>query len=272
MNRRTTAQDEPLMTPDEELELLALISAGDVETARADSHMTERGALLLLALLAGSGVAARYLWRPDSGAAGRYVDSRTGRYVASPSVRRELDAYLRNYNGVSRSLAGQLRDGTITLPEWELAMRRHIRNIHLNAVALERGGWAQMTTADFARVGQILRGEFGYLKNFAAQLASGKQRMDGTFPRRAQLYTEAGRATWYESKQANLRPELTHVRSIRTARDSCRECVELDHKWFRIGDPAYPLPGRRICGRNCACYEEYGSFNEAGSLHGMEIA
>ena len=48
------------------------------------------------------------------------------------------------------------------------------------------------------------------------------------------------------------------VRSVRHARDSCVECVSLDGKWFKVGDPAYKLPGQRICTKNCRCLEEYG--------------
>ena len=82
-------------------------------------------------------------------------------------------------------------------------MRRHIKNTHLNAIAMERGGWANMTPSDFGRAGQIIRKQYGYLRNFGREIASGKQRLDGTLGRRAQLYTAAGRNSLYRSKQAN---------------------------------------------------------------------
>jgi len=54
------------------------------------------------------------------------------------------------------------------------------------------------------------------------------------------------------------------VGSVRSARDSCSECISLDGKWFRVGDPAYKLPGQRICMKSCRCYERYGRMTADG--------
>jgi hypothetical protein len=172
-------------------------------------------------------------------------------------VRRELDRYLDTADP-AKALAEALRGRQVSVADWEVAMRRHVKNTHLNAIALERGGWANMTPADYGRAGQIIREQYGYLKNFAADIASGKQRLDGTLGVRAKLYTQAGRESFYRSKQANLAAGVDMVRSVRHARDSCSECVSLDGKWFRVGDPTYKLPGQRICTKNCRCSEEYG--------------
>ena len=204
-----------------------------------------------------------YRWEPLSGVSGRYRDTATGRYVSGASVRRELDRYL-DADDPARALADALRSRSISLADWELAMRRHVKNVHLNAIALERGGWANMRPSDYGRAGQIIRQQYAYLKNFAADIASGRQRLDGTFPRRAQLYTQAARTSFYQSKHANRAAGIDMVRSIRHARDSCSECVALDGKWFRLGDPAYKLPGQRICLSNCRCSEELGRMTPDG--------
>jgi len=198
-----------------------------------------------------------YRWEPTAGVSGRYRDTSTGRYVQGATVRRELDRYLDTADP-AKALAEALRGRQVSLADWEVAMRRHVKNTHLNAIAMERGGWANMTPADYGRAGQIVREQYGYLKNFAADIASGKQRLDGTLGVRAKLYTQAGRETFYRSKQANLQPGIDMVRSIKHARDSCRDCEYLNGKWFRVGDPAYSLPGRRQCNKNCRCTEEYG--------------
>ena len=197
-----------------------------------------------------------YRWDADAGASGRYRDER-GRFVAGATVRRELDRYL-GADDPAKALAGALRNRQLSVADWEVAMRRHVKNTHLNAIALERGGWANMRPQDYGRAGQIVREQYGYLKRFAGQIASGEQRLDGTLDRRAQLYTQAGRETFYRSKHANLAPGIDMVRSIKHARDSCRECEYLNGKWFRVGDPEYKLPGQRQCNKNCRCSEEYG--------------
>ena len=197
-----------------------------------------------------------YRWEPNAGASGRYRDER-GRFVASSTVRRELDRYLDTADP-AKALAEALRGRQVSLADWEVAMRRHVKNTHLNAVAMERGGYANMRPQDYGRVGQIVREQYGYLKGFAADIASGKQRLDGTLGVRAKLYSQAGRETFYRSKQANLAAGVDMVRSIKHARDSCRDCEYLNGKWFKVGDPAYSLPGRRQCNKNCRCTEEYG--------------
>jgi hypothetical protein len=243
----------------------------DIEDAKADSraNMRHLGVLLLLAGSTGAAIA----WNPDKGAAGQYSRISTGRIIENQVVRRELDYYLAKRRADNAlDLARQLREGQITLAQWEIAMRQHIKRVHLNAIALERGGWSHMTQVDYGRAGQIIRGEYGALRRFAEQIASGEQRLDGRLAQRAQLYTYSGRTSWYDSKHANLDRQITHVRSIRHARDSCIECVHFDGVWYRLKDPAYKMPGRRICNRNCLCSEELGAIGEAGETIGVEVA
>lgn len=200
---------------------------------------------------------SRYRFEPSSGVSGRYRDTLTGRFVPSATVRRELDRYLDASDDAARVLARALRNREVSLADWELGMRRLIKNTHLNAIALERGGWSNLTPRDYGRAGQIIREQYGYLKQFGLDIASGKQRLDGTLDFRARLYTEAGRNTWYRSHAANMTTAVTHQRSIRGKRDSCWQCMDLDRRVFRIDDPTFPLPGRRVCLHNCGCHLEY---------------
>ena len=208
----------------------------------------------------------RYRWEPDAGVSGRYRDTRTGRFVPAATVRRELDTYIDASDDAARALTKALRNRELSLADWELAMRREIKRTHLNAIALERGGWGNMRPADYGRAGQIIREQYAYLRRFAQQIADGTQRLDGRAEVRAQLYTSAGRQSYYASAHANRKPNITHVRSIRHARDSCRSCIELDGRWFTIGDPRYMIPGRRECNARCRCSEEFGAFDAEGAL------
>ena len=212
----------------------------------------------------------KYQWEPTAGVSGRYRDTETGRFIKSASVRAELDRYLDN-SDPAKALAEALRGRQVSLADWEVGMRRVVKNTHLNAIALERGGWANMTPADYGRAGQIIREQYGYLKNFAGDIASGKQRLDGTLGTRAKLYTQAGRETFYRSKHEHLAAGVDMVGSVRSARDSCSECISLDGKWFRVGDPAYKLPGQRICMKSCRCYERYGRMTADG-VEALEVA
>ena len=212
-----------------------------------------------------------YRWEPNAGVSGRYRDTSTGRFVQGAAVRRELDRYLDTADP-AKALAEALRGRQLSVADWEVAMRRHVKNVNLNAIALERGGWANLTPSDFGRVGQIVREQYGYLKGFANDIASGKQRLDGTLGTRAKLYSQAARTSLYKSKAANMSGGVTHQRSIRSARDSCRQCLDLDRKVFRIDDASFPLPGQRICRANCQCHLEYLRLGDSGEYEALEVA
>ena len=200
----------------------------------------------------------RYIWEPNLGISGRYRDTRTGRLVPQAVVRRELDAYLANSDDAMKALAETLRGRGVSLADAELILRREIKRVHLNAVAMERGGWANLSARDYGLAGQRIRYNYGKARDMFVQIAEGKQRLDGTLNQRFQLYSEAGRNTFYRSKHANFKADgPTHVSSKRHARDSCIECVSLDGRIFLIGDPAYKLPGQRICLSRCRCSERY---------------
>ena len=206
-----------------------------------------------------------YRWEPNAGASGRYRDER-GRFVASSTVRRELDRYLDTADP-AKALGEAFRGRQVSLADWEVAMRRHVKNTQLNAVAMERGGYANMTPSDFGRVGQIVREQYGYLKGFAADIASGKQKLDGTLARRASLYSQSARNSYYRSKAANATGKVTHQMSVRSARDSCWQCRELDRKVFRIDDTSFLLPGRRVCNHNCQCHLAYLTLGDDGESY-----
>lgn len=189
--------------------------------------------------------------------AGRYVGT-NGRFVSQQAVSDALQATIDKSGEAMRALTANLKNGSVTLAEWRTGMAASVKDIHLASSALANGGWSQMTQADFGRVGQLVREQYRYLDNFAQDIASGKQRFDGTLDRRAKMYADSGRMT-YESAQraeARLRGYQEH-RSVRHAQDSCTECVEVAAMgWVSIETPL-PLPGDRICVTNCKCLLEY---------------
>ena len=216
---------------------------------------------------------SRYRWEPDAGISGRYRDTRTGRFVPAATVRRELDTYIDASDDAARALARMLRDREISLADAEILFRREIKRVHLNSVAMARGGWANLPPADYGLAGQRIRYNYGKARDMFAQIAAGKQRLDGTLDQRMSLYVSAGRNTFYRSKHAQFKVDgPTHVRSIRHARDSCLECVSLDRKVFAVNDPAYKMPGQRICLTRCRCSEEYLRMGNEGDYLVLEAA
>ena len=135
----------------------------------------------------------RYRWLPNAGSTGRYRDRATGRFVSELNVRGDLDKYIDAKNSVLDDLANQLRNREISLADWQLQMRAEIRNMHNAAAMVAKGGRNQMTFADWGRVGQRLRFQYGKLDDWAADIASGKAKVVGRNPDNSVkvVYTEA---------------------------------------------------------------------------------
>ena len=211
---------------------------------------------------------ARYRWESGAAISGRYRDTRTGRFVAPAVVRAELDRYLASATDPVGTLSEQLRAGQINVADWHTAMRREIKNTHLNAVASAVGGFDNMTPADYGRAGQIIRSQYDYLRNFADEIISGKQRLDGTLDRRAKMYIDAGRETYYKVKHMKVAEaeqatgQRAVIGSVLNPADHCEECVALNGRWFFLSDYTavsgggrYVEIGSRICHKNCKCSE-----------------
>jgi hypothetical protein len=187
--------------------------------------------------------------------AGRYRGA-DGKFVSFEKIRTYLDHALDSNEARVASLASQLRNRQITLAEWQMAMRDTIKDIHLASSALARGGWAQMSDADYAKVAEKIEFQLMKLNQFALQIEKGLP-LDGRFARRTTLYAQSGRVTYHES----LRNEMalrgyTLEKSVLASSDHCSECVSEAAKGFvPIGELI--LIGERICRSNCRCHVEF---------------
>lgn len=181
-----------------------------------------------------------------------------GRILSQATVREALDAYVDASENVTKTLADLLRNQQISLADWQLQMRAHIKDVHLAAAAAQRGGWQNMTQADFGRVGQRIRTQYEYLDNFAKQIADGTQPLDGRFLIRAQMYTDASIATYdrfetnafrlagFDEESNVLEPGVVH----------CNGCLTEDARgWVPIG-ALVPI-GERTCLTRCRCRKIY---------------
>lgn len=187
----------------------------------------------------------------------RYRSAATGRFVAWQQVRGELDSVVKAAAGDMRLVSESLQAGRISLAEWQTQMMKLTKITHSAAGMFSKGGWAQMSQAGWGRVGGIVKREYEFLRNFAKDIASGKQKLDGTFLRRAMLYGNQGRPTYYRFTNATMQDRgFDEERSRLNPADHCSECVDQDALgWQPIGRMV-PI-GRRICQSNCQCSVEY---------------
>jgi len=188
--------------------------------------------------------------------AGGYRGPR-GRIISSAQVRAELDAAIDASQLNTRGLSSSLQNGTIDLKEWQLSMRRRIKNTHINAAVAQRGGWAQMTQSDWGFVGNRIRRQYEFLDNFAQQIADGLP-LDGRFLFRSQMYDESAIGTYDRFERNAMRNAgFDEERNIlEPGANHCPQCpTESARGWVSIGDLT-PI-GERICLTRDRCQVEY---------------
>jgi hypothetical protein len=167
---------------------------------------------------------------------GRYRDTR-GRLIAERVVRDAVD----NVTDLASSRMGQyardLLDGRLSLADFQARLMQDSKSAHLAAGIAAHGGKAQMSPSDWGRVGQQVRRQYGYLRNFAASVVDGRQPLNGTLVSRAQQYGQAARVTYEAIKAADDKARgMTVERNVLHGRDHCGECPKLTAKgWVPIG-------------------------------------
>ena len=203
----------------------------------------------------------------------RYRDTATGRYISARQVQADVARLADNAGrGAARQLTEALRDRRISLAEWQMGMARAVKNVNYAAVAAASGGVNNMTAVERGRAGHIIREQYAYLRNFAKQIETGEQPLDGRALVRAEMYMDAAKGSFAEQKRAGFAGRhagaVVMVRSHRHKRDSCRSCIGLHGKWFRMGDPEYMPVGHRECNVHCGCTEELGTLAADGTIAG----
>jgi len=187
----------------------------------------------------------------------QYRSRVSGRFVSRDVIRSALDGALARAKREIDLTSAALQSGTINVAQWREAMATHIKSTHLYAAAVPRGGWAQLTPADFGRVGRAVRFQYERLNAFALEMAAGKPR-DGSFRNRARMYGGASRTMYHESERVEMRDVqgMTHERNIRTHGDSCDGCVGESARGYVPLGKLIPI-GRRDCLTNCLCRIRY---------------
>lgn len=178
----------------------------------------------------------------------------SGRRVPQGRLNLAVDRVLTQAGQEMSALAAQLQAGALSLADWQVAMASEVKSLHLGAAAVARGGWEQMTQSDFGWTGQRIRTQYAYLRNFAHEIATGQQPLDGRLLSRSTLYAEAARGTHREMQRKTAisigREQESNV--LGAVERSCAQCPELSgYGWVPIG--TLPPVGSRECRSRCHC-------------------
>lgn len=204
--------------------------------------------------------------------AARYIGA-NGRFVPRSLVNAALEQTVTGSQIEMGLLSERLQSGSISLLEWRAGMAQQIKMLHVAQSALARGGWSQMTQSDWGWVGSEIKKQYQFLDRFAADIASGKQPLNGRFLQRAKLYANASRGMFEEMRRRYMRlfKGATEERRNLGVAEHCQTvdklegCVELAAKgWQPIG--TLPRIGESPCRTNCKCY--YLFRNAEGQIIG----
>jgi hypothetical protein len=158
-------------------------------------------------------------------ASNRYKSTDTGRYLSQEAAKGLRDRWAVAQREKATGLASRLASGDLTLKGWEQQARALTKETHLAQALLGRGGRNMMTAADWGRVGNTLRAQYGFLREFANEIAGGTL-TEAQIAGRLGMYTDASRQSYEKARAAS----------------------------WGITLPAHPGDGNTRCLTRCACW------------------
>jgi very-short-patch-repair endonuclease len=100
------------------------------------------------------------------------------------------------FNDKVNSLAEDMYSGKISLGKWEEDMKKSIREVHASVTAIANGGWDNMTSEQWGRIGTPLREQYKYLHEFSKDIHANSDTISlKAIQARARLYGLASSGT-----------------------------------------------------------------------------
>lgn len=198
-----------------------------------------------------------------SESAKRYRDLETGRFVSREVVLGYVEQSIEATSSATATLANYVAEDMISASDWRLLMRREIKDEYVRQYLIGKGGRAQMTQADWGSIGGMLKEQYGFLDDFARQIAEGTL-TEGQIRARSQMYIRSAREA-YERAHGRVAGAagMDEVRWVLNAQaENCPDCEEFqDMGWQRVEDDpyngAFPGSGDTVCLTNCRCHLEW---------------
>lgn len=188
--------------------------------------------------------------------AGGYYYDRYRKRVPWLTIRTNVDITISRMMGDIEADCAALRDGRISLDEWNARMTSWIKRSHAAAGIVAAGGMDNMTDDMWRRIENAIFFQLEHLRNFSRDIANGLP-LDGGVCRRMKMYVEAARGTYHHIESGLMASRgYTLYASKRTADESCGECIDEEARGFVPVGELKPI-GSRECLSHCKCYYIY---------------
>lgn len=189
---------------------------------------------------------------------GRYRDER-GRFVAKDTVYEFVNKSLQISGNVVETLSGWVYDGNISVNDWLASMKAEIKDEYIRQYLSFIGGRESMTSADWGRIGGMLSEQYGYLKGFAQDIATGNL-TEAQINARAQMYINSAREARERARRISAeKADFDEVYwELNPQLENCPGCVEFNAMGWQLADDdpykgATPGSGDTVCLTACGC-------------------
>lgn len=155
-------------------------------------------------------------------------------------------------------LATALKEGRISIGEWESAMRDYLRSQFTAAMELSKGGRNFITQSDWGYMGSALKKQYAFLGGFAKDIANNPTAwLNGRLDARMGLYKESAYAALedFRRREAEAQGYDEEMRLLGATDKHCDDCLAVEGRWEPIG--TLPAIGDSVCITNCKCEFKY---------------
>lgn len=173
----------------------------------------------------------------------RYYDEENDRYVTEAQLRALSERYLKSRVGVVDQVVGLLL-ASLLLPRWVTEVRDELGQTYYIMYLLGRGGASRMADRDWSLLSDQLRKQYGYLNNFASQMAAGGM-SEAQIAARTALYWQSSRGLFEMGRTIGARDLML---------------------------PAYPGDGTSECGAHCKCWWRIIEFTDKWDCYWVRTA
>jgi hypothetical protein len=161
------------------------------------------------------------------------------------SRRAALDIYVEHFDQRAIDLASQLHSGGLSAESWQQAMREELKYLHVNALIIAHGGEAaNITQAEWGRLGAHCRTQYGYLNRYAQAIQN------------SALNALAGNANFYSEKYLQWRSQLYGGNARASFYTGLAQGLL----------PQVPGDGKTICRTSCKCGLRFEEGDQPGLL------
>lgn len=99
------------------------------------------------------------------------------------------------FNDEVNALAEKMYNGELTIGAWEESMKQQLRELASSMTAMDKGGWQNVTFADWGRLGNPMKFQYNKLHEFAQKVAADKDTISlQAIQARARMYAGGAEA------------------------------------------------------------------------------